>query len=593
MRDPLSEDERHARAGVEGRVAFAAAALFLAGALVAVIDRVGVPARLVTLLGPGIALGGLMTLGFLVQAMRVSNFYAAGRVLPPKYVGLGMAGLCAALIPPLLPPGPPGGSHSALLLGLMAGVALAAFGSGPLLRKSGAISIPDLFGARFQSPAVRSASAVAVAFMCALVALAGFEGAIRMLMDALGLARLPAAILTGFLILTIVAPGGLAGSAWAAVAAAFVLSLALILPIVVLQLSGSPIPAPFLGRADLWNEALGLMAVWNGPAAVSPLGFAVMAGGVCVGVAGLAPLISPMIACRSGRTSTGAGAGAFIWFLVLAGALLVGMAISALALDALAVGRRPEALPALAYFASDKGLITICGQNVASPRAAVLACAGVEGFAGRIGAEHLWTSGRYLATALPELGRLSLAIGGLVNAGFLAIALALASAGVQVCATALGQDLLFAGRQRAPLTSRRLAAARLVMGALALGMTFMTMNTAPGEQNMLALAILVAATMIAPLLVLCVWLRATAADAALALGVGGAVAIVAAALGLGEGGFQTLPITAGALGGFLAATLAGFATSLRRREAETRPGRIFVEGLLYGDGEMITGDRGA
>ena len=92
---------------MEGRLAFVAAALFLAGALVAVIDRVGAPARLVTTLGPAIAMAGLVVLGALVQATRISSFYAAGRVVPAKYVGLGMAGLAAALIVPMLPPGPP------------------------------------------------------------------------------------------------------------------------------------------------------------------------------------------------------------------------------------------------------------------------------------------------------------------------------------------------------------------------------------------------------------------------------------------------------------------------------------------------------
>ncbi|MBX9759618.1 MAG: hypothetical protein K2Y29_12665 [Beijerinckiaceae bacterium] len=593
MRDPLTDDERQARASVDGRVAFAAAALFLAGALVAVIDRVGAPARLVTILGPAIALGGLVVLGFLVQATRVSNFYAAGRVMPAKYVGLGMAGLALALIPPMLPPGPPGGAHAALLLGLIAGVALAAFGSGPLLRKSGAFSIADLFGARFESPALRSAGAVLIAFTCALVALAAFEGSVRGLEQYLGLARFPACLLAGFLILTIVAPGGLAGSVWAAAGAAFVLSLALLLPLAILQVSGSPLPAPLVGRADLWAEALARMALWNPPGAASAFGFFVMAAGAAIGVAALAPLLAPMVAGRSAKASSRAGAIGFLCFLVLAAAMMIALAVSALALDALAVGKRPDALPAFLYVASDKGLLTICGQHAASPRAAALLCSGVEGFSGRIGSEHLWTSGRYLASAMPELGGLSLAITGLVAAGFLSAALALTAGAVQACATALGQDLLFAGRERVALTSRRLAAARLVMAALALGLTFMTSAGPINQQNALALAMLVSAAAIAPVLLLSAWSRATAADATLAMGAGAAVAIVTVALGWREGAFHMPVMAGGALGGFLVASIAGVATSLRRKESETRPGRIFVEGLLYGDGDVMGVDRGA
>ena len=59
-----------------------------------------------------------------------------------------------------------------MLAGLAAGLALAGFASGPVLRKSGAFSLPDLFGARFESAAMRSASAVVVAGACGVLGLA-------------------------------------------------------------------------------------------------------------------------------------------------------------------------------------------------------------------------------------------------------------------------------------------------------------------------------------------------------------------------------------------------------------------------------------
>lgn len=592
MKDPLTQDERQARVGVEGRVAFVASALFLAGVLVAVIDRVGAPARLVTMLGPAIAVGGLVALGFIVQAMRMSSFYAAGRIMPAKYVGLAMAGLATALIPPMLAPGPPGGSHVALLAGLVAGVAVAAFATGPMLRKSGAVSIADLFGARFESAPLRIASALAVTLVCALIAQAGFNGAVTGLGETLGIARFAAAAFAGFLILTIVAPGGLAGSAWAATVAAFVLSLGLILPMAVLTASGSPLPLPQAGRMDLWVEALSRMALWNPPVQATAAASFIMAAGVAAGVAALPPLLAPMIACRAPSAARRAGITAFAWLLALIAALLAGMAISALALDAIVAGRRPETLPAFIYVASDKGLLTICGQHVATPRAALLACGALEGFSGRLGAEHLWTVGRYLVVGVPELAGLSLAITGLVGAGYLVIALALAAGGVQACAAALSHDLLFARRDRAALASRRLAAARLVMIALTLALTSLVSAPLLTQQNLIALALLAAAATIAPLMALSAWSRATAADAMLALATGAIIAAAAAALSWSDGAFQTLPLTGGALAAFTAATIAGFVTSLRRKEAETRPGRIFVEGLLYGDGEVMSADRG-
>ncbi len=593
MRDPQSRDEKRARAAVEGRVAFVAAALFLAGALVVVIDRVGAPARLVTVLSPVIVMGGLVVLGFLAQAIRVFNFYAAGRLMPQKYVGLAMAGLAAALIPPMLPPGPPGGVHAAMLAGLVVGLGMAGFLSGPMLRKSGAFSLPDLFGMRFESSAMRAASAVTVAIACGLVALAGFDGAIRSLQEALGLAAGPVAVVVGFLVFTIVAPGGLSGSAWGAAISAFVLSLALLLPLAILSATGSPLPAPVIGRADLWAEAVARMSIWNPPVKASLLQFSATAAAVALGIAAMAPLLSPMIASRSTRSKGRAGVMALGWFVVLASAMAVGMAISALALDALVVGQRADALPTFLYVASDKGLVTICGHAAAAPRAATLLCSGAENYSGLMGLENVWASGRFLPTGLPELGRFSLAISGLVNAGYLAIALALAAAGVQTCATALAHDLLFATRQGRALASRRLAAGRFIMVALSLGMVYLASTAPQAPQNLLALAILLSAAIIAPLLLLSAWSRATASDAALALGASACAVVTTIAFAWRDGGFQMEIIASGALAGFFVAIGAGFISSLRRKESETRPGRIFVEGLLYGDGEIMGADRGA
>ena len=464
---------------------------------------------------------------------------------------------------------------------------------GPMLRKSGAFSLPDLVGMRFDSSAVRAASAVAVAASCGLVALAGFDGAIRSMQEALGLAAAPAAVLVGFLVFCVVAPGGLAGSAWGAAICAFVLALALILPLAILVGAGSPLPTPYLGHTDLWAEALARAALWHPPTALSTLQFAATVAAVALGVAAMAPLLSPIIASRRPHSTGRAGVVASIWLVLLVAAMAISVAISALALDALIVGQRADALPPFLYVASDKGLVTICGQAVASPRAAALLCGGAENYSGRMGLENIWASGRFLLMGLPELGRFSLAVSGLVNAGYLAIALALAAAGIQTCATALSHDLVFATRQGLALASRRLAAARCIMVALTLGLVYLASTAAHAPQQLLTLAILLCAAIVAPLLLLSAWSRATASDAALAMGAGACAVVITIALAWRDGGFEMQIIANGALGGFVAAATLGFASSLRRKESETRAGRIFVEGLLHGDGEVTGADRSA
>ena len=174
--------------------------------------------------------------------------------------------------------------------------------------------------------------------------------------------------------------------------------------------------------------------------------------------------------------------------------------------------------------------------------------------------------------------------------------MALAAAGVQAAATALGHDLLFASRQGQgsgpALASRRLAIARLVMLVLTIALAYFASTTRHAPQSLLMLAILISAAMVAPLLLLSAWSRTTATDGALALGTGACAVAVTIAMAWDGVLLQTPVIVTGAVAGFVTATLIGFATSLRRKESETRPGRIFVEGLLYGDGEVIGADRG-
>ena len=82
MKKPLTDEDLHERAAIDGRVSFAVAAFALGAGLVALLDRVGVPERIVGLLGPILALGGLSLIGLLVHAVRISRFYAAGRAGP-------------------------------------------------------------------------------------------------------------------------------------------------------------------------------------------------------------------------------------------------------------------------------------------------------------------------------------------------------------------------------------------------------------------------------------------------------------------------------------------------------------------------------
>ena len=71
---PQTEEDLIRRAAIDGRVAFGAAAFALAAGLVILLERVGVPERIVTVLGPVSVLAGIALMGLLLRNMRVSRY---------------------------------------------------------------------------------------------------------------------------------------------------------------------------------------------------------------------------------------------------------------------------------------------------------------------------------------------------------------------------------------------------------------------------------------------------------------------------------------------------------------------------------------
>ena len=366
MKKPLTDEDLLERAAIDGRVAFATAAFALAAGLVALLDRVGVPERLVAALGPTAALTGLATVGLLLRSMRISRFYAGGRAVPAAYAGLAIASLAAGLFMPFVLPVPGGTSLTGLLVGFGAGLVVAALVAGPLVRKTGAFSVPDLLAARFPNMALRLGSVVVVAAVAVLVTLAGYEVAVRTLVLASGVERATASFLVGLVLVMIVVPGGLAGVVWSATGAAGILLAGLGLPLAVLLAHGDSVPLPILGDRDLWERARTLMIDWHAAGASAPVHMsALLIVAIAVGVGVLAPLLSPAITCRDAGTAQRAGFAALVWSLVIVAGVAATMAIAALALDQGLVGLRPEGLASFVYIASGKGLVTICGQAVA------------------------------------------------------------------------------------------------------------------------------------------------------------------------------------------------------------------------------------
>ncbi len=349
--------------------AISAAVLFAIGlATVVVLDRIGVPARLVGAIGPILTLLGLAVLGAGARSADLASFLAARRSAPPLYGGLGLAAIVAGMAL-CLDPGLASFSDPPPL-GLAIGVALAAVGFGPLLRRFGATSPNDVVATRFSGSPAAIVAGIAAWAVAALTTLAGFQVAVTAMEAFAAPNRLWAEVIVSTAVVLSVAPGGLAGVIWCAAASAGELAMIVALGWASAWTQGAASPgslpeaaaAPFgLGSptslAALIASALavaGFFALQPPALASRDVGSAVRAGvagsAFCLALTAMAIAALSAFPADTGPLGLHAVAHSLIGALTLASTLTlagVGAHASSRAFGvALADGRRPFPTPA-------------------------------------------------------------------------------------------------------------------------------------------------------------------------------------------------------------------------------------------------------
>lgn len=593
MREHTGEQTLPDRAALDARIAFVAAAFLLAYAFTALLDRVGAPERFVGAAPPYFTVLALATLGFLLHSMRVSVYYTASRAAPAAYAGFANAAIVVAMTLPFAARLAGRSWGLGVVCGIFLGLAAGAFYLGPLLRKSGLFSLSSLLAARFPDAAPRLGLIGAVALASCLLALAGVHIAVEALVDLSGASRPFAAFLIGAASLVVAGPGGLAGVIWASAAAGGVALLGLAWPLAALALHGD-LPAGLIGGGgEAWRGAAELLGVWG--VAPGPTSLLVEIGAtiaVALGLACLAPTLAPAVTTADVAATRRAGYASFFWTIVFALLVAATVAAAALNLSANVAGEAPERLPPAVYTASARGLVSICGASARGPSEAQRACAkqGLATGQPLAAANVRPVDGDYLLGALPEIAGLGAAASGLLTSALVAFGLALAAAGLQACATAVGHDALYQMRGEIDLTSRRLAISRLalvVVSTLAY-VTSVAHLTTPGP--LVAMAIAISAACVAPAVALTFWRRAGNREAIVALA--GGMAGVAFSLLAAESARR---VEVYAIAGLVGATLglafgivSGLASGGEKPEA-----RAFVLRLLRGDGQVMQPDKGA
>lgn len=590
MSDRSDERAMIDRDALDARIAFVSAAFLLAYGFAALLDRIGAPERFVAAAPPYVTVLGLATLGFLLHSMRASTYYAAGRALPAAYAGFANAAIVVALLTPFAAQLAGRGWTFGLVGGAFVGLAGAAFYLGPLLRKTGAFTVSDLLAARFPDLGPRLALIGAAALSSALIAIAGVGVGVDALVDLTGASRGFAAFFICASALVIAGPGGLAGVVWCAAATAGVAALGFGWPIIALVSRGEMPVGLFGGRG--WIEAGQMLHRWD--ATSTPANFGMEIGvtvAVALGVAALSPVLAPFITTHDEKAARRAGYAALLWSLTLGlfAAAIIGA--SALTLARRVEGQSAERLPTAIYGASGRGLVNICGVAARGPSEAQRACAKQGVAPGEpLSAERVRPAEDYLLGSLSSWADLGAAASGLLASAAVALGLALAAAGLQACATAVGHDALYRLRGEIDLTSRRLAITRLtlvVVGAVA-SYAAAIRGAAPGA--LIAVALAVSASCIAPLVALAFWRRAGNREALAAI-TGGTIGLALALLAM-DGAQQVEAIAFAGLAGAALALASGVVSGLVA--GEDRPeAQAFILRMLRGDAQMVGPDKGA
>jgi hypothetical protein len=240
---------------------FVGAILALAVVAIAALDRAGAPEGFVRALGPALALVVSAGAGILARNADLPSFLAAGRSARPFFGGLALFALAAGLAACLYY-----ADHATIdppWQAVAAGLALGAFGVGPLLRRSGASWRSDVIASRFPAWPVRLVSGLAIFATAALTTYAGFRGATGIVESLAASSRTQAqAIVAATLILSAV-PGGLASLVAAASAGAGAL-IAMLAAVIVLKggfAAGVTPSPPDASPADLATLAAATLAV--------------------------------------------------------------------------------------------------------------------------------------------------------------------------------------------------------------------------------------------------------------------------------------------------------------------------------------------
>jgi cation/acetate symporter len=488
--------------------------------ILAILEQMGVPNKIIGYAFVFLTIGVYAYIGILSRTSELSEYYVAGRVVPPLFNGMatGADWMSAASFISMA-----GGLYLAgygglgYVLGWTGGYVLVAVLLAPYLRKFGQFTVPDFLGVRYEGNTARVCGVI-VLFSASFTYIVAQTFGIGIITSRFLGIPFEIAIFVGLLgILVCSMLGGMRAVTWTQVAQYIILIIAYLVPVVWLSttLYGLPIPELTYGQAlqDIaaLEQKLGI-AKPHVAAYVDAKGqfswvefhnFWALVLCLMVGTASLPHILMRYFTTPNVRDARKSVAWSifFIFLLYFTAPAYAAFAKREVYRDV--IGQQISALPAwVQNWSQVGGLLTIKDGNND----------------GILQLSEFIINQDIIVLSMPEIAGLPYVVSGLVAAGGLAAALSTADGLLLAIANALSHDIYYKMIDPKATTFRRLVVARVLLVAVALIAAAVAGTRPAGIIQMVAWAFsLAAAGLFAPLVLGIWWKRTTPVGAILGM----------------------------------------------------------------------------
>ena len=474
--------------------------------VLAILEQLGVSNTLIGYAFIFLTIGIYATIGILARTEKVSEYYVAGRKVPPIFNGMatgadwmsgasfvGMAGSLYIL----------GYDGFSFVLGWTGGYILVAVLLAPYLRKFGAYTVPDFLGERYGGNLARIVG-ILILFACSFTYVTAQIYATGIISSRfLGIPFEIAVFigLCGILVCSML--GGMRAVTWTQVAQYIILIIAYLVPVVLLSIKVTGIPLPQLMYGSAVEQITALepqLGITKSLAFATPfthydqknfflLIFCLMAGTASLPHVLMRFFTTPSV--KAARTSVG-------WSLLFIFLLYF-------------------TAPSYAAFAKLEIYSNVIGQQIASLPEWVNNWSNVAGLLkindlngdGILQYAELSINRDIIVLATPEIAGLPYVVAGLVSAGGLAAALSTADGLLLAIANAFSHDIYYKMVNPTASSKTRLVVARIILIVVAI-LAAALASTKPSDiLSMVAMAFSIAASGLFAPLVLGIWWKRT------------------------------------------------------------------------------------